>query len=383
LKIAVIASLAQSLVNFRGPLIATLATSGHEVIACAPGNDVAVNDWLAKFGVRYHRIPLDRTGMNPVRDAALILYLTVMLRRLRVDLFLGYTAKPVIFGSLGAYLAGVPLRFSIITGLGYAFTNVPGHGVGTPVLSRVALTLYRISLATNRAVFFQNPDDKAFFIRHNVVTPQQSVLVPGSGVDIDHFHESVPSDNPVFLLIARLLTDKGIREYVDAARRIKARRPDARFQLLGPYDSNPSAIRPEEVDAWRQEGAVEYLGETDDVRPFLRACGVYVLPSYREGTPRTVLEALATGRPVITTDAPGCRETVVHGWNGFLVPPRDARALAETMEIFIDKPELIREMGTRSRSLAVQKYDVHKVNAVILNAMGLESSAASVKREQP
>jgi glycosyltransferase involved in cell wall biosynthesis len=372
MRIAVIASLAQSLVNFRGPLIATLVAAGHEVIACAPGNDVAVNDWLARFGVRYHRIPLDRTGMNPVRDAALLLHLARTLRRLKADLVLGYTAKPVIFGSLGAYLAGVPLRFSIITGLGYAFTYGAGDGVSRTLLNRMLLTLYRISLATNRGVFFQNPDDKALFIRHRLVTQQQSVLVHGSGIDLDHFHESVPADKPVFLLIARLLRDKGIREYVEAARRVRSRHPDARFQLLGPYDPNPSAIAPEEVDAWRQEGTIEYLGETDDVRPFLNACSIYVLPSYREGTPRTVLEALATGRAVITTDVPGCRETVVHGRNGFLVTPKDAEALAQAMEVFIEKPELIRTMGKSSRSVAVQKYDVHRVNAVILRAMGID-----------
>jgi glycosyltransferase involved in cell wall biosynthesis len=383
MKIAVIASLAQSLVNFRGPLLATLAAAGHEVIACAPGHDAAVNSWLAKFGVCYHSIPLDRAGMNPVRDVALLFHLTRTLRRLRAGLVLGYTVKPVIFGSLAAYLARVPFRFSIITGLGYAFTPVPHSSVARTLVKGLLLTLYRMSLATNQAVFFQNPDDQALFIQYRLVTPQQGILVHGSGVDLDHFHESEPVDTPVFLLIARLLKDKGIREYVDAARHVRARHPEARFQLLGPYDPNPSAIRPEEVDAWRHEGAIEYLGETDDVRPFLRACSVYVLPSYREGTPRTVLEALATGRPAITTDAPGCRETVVHEWNGFLVPPRDAQSLAKTMEIFIDKPELIRVMGKRSRSLAVQKYDVHKVNAVILNAMGLESGAAIVQREQP
>jgi glycosyltransferase involved in cell wall biosynthesis len=383
-KIAVIAGLAQSLVNFRGPLLATLAAAGHEVVAYAPGHDAAVNDWLAKVGVRYHSIPLARASMNPVRDVALLFYLTRTLRRLRADLVLGYTVKPVIFGSLAAYLAGVPFRFSIITGLGYAFTPAPHASLARTLVNGLLLALYRMSLATNRIVFFQNPDDQALFIRYRLVTPQQSVLIHGSGVDLDHFRESAPVGNPVFLLIARLLKDKGIREYVDAARRVRARHPEARFQLLGPYDPNPSAIRPEEVDAWRHEGAIEYLGETDDVRPFLRACSVYVLPSYyREGTPRTVLEALATGRPVITTDAPGCRETVVHGWNGFLVPPRDAQSLAKTMEIFIDKPEIIRVMAKRSRSVAVQKYDVHKVNVVILNAMGLGSGAAIVEREQP
>jgi glycosyltransferase involved in cell wall biosynthesis len=383
MKIAVIASLAQSLVNFRGPLLATLTAAGHEVFACAPGHDAAVNGSLAKLGVRYYSIPLERTGMNPVRDVALLLHLTRRLRRLRADLVLGYTVKPVIFGSLAAYLAGVPFRFSIITGLGYAFTSVPHASVARRLVNGLLLTMYRISLATNRAVFFQNPDDQALFIRYRLVTPQQGILVHGSGVDLDHFQESAPVDTPVFLLIARLLKDKGIREYVDAARHVRARHSEARFQLLGPYDTNPSAIRPEDVDAWRHEGAIEYLGETDDVRPFLRACSVYVLPSYREGTPRTVLEALATGRPIITTDAPGCRETVVHGWNGFLVPPRDVQALAKTMEIFIDKPELIQVMGKRSRSIAVQKYDVHNVNAVILNAMGLGSGVAIVEREQP
>jgi glycosyltransferase involved in cell wall biosynthesis len=181
----------------------------------------------------------------------------------------------------------------------------------------------------------------------------------------------VTPEPPTFLLIARLLRDKGIVEYVEAAKRLRAGHPNARFRLLGPMDPNPAGLSADVLERWRAEGAIEYLGEAADVRPHLRACTVYVLPSYREGMPRTVLEAMAVGRAIVTTDAPGCRETVVEGENGFLVPPRDVGALADAMRRFIVEPGLAIAMGQRSRAIALQRFDVHRVNAVMLEAMGL------------
>jgi glycosyltransferase involved in cell wall biosynthesis len=178
-------------------------------------------------------------------------------------------------------------------------------------------------------------------------------------------------ERPVFLLIARLIRDKGVFEYADAARILKRRYPEAVFRLLGWFDRHPEAISPKQIDQWQREGIIEYLGETQDVRPFLAESNVYVLPSYREGTPRTVLEAMAMGRPIVTTDAPGCRETVIEGKNGFLVPPRNVDALGKAMERFISTPEIIETMGGESRKFAEMKYDVHKVNYVIMRTMGL------------
>lgn len=377
MKVAVIAGYAPSLINFRGPLLATLTDAGHTVVACAPEEDNAVSTALSAMGVIYRPIPLGRGGMNPLQEIGTLVGLYRFFREEQPDLALGYTVKPVIYGSLAARLAGVPAYFSMITGLGYAFTD-SGSGNGDRgkrgLLGGVIKMLYRPALASNRAVFFQNLDDRALFVHLGLVDADKTVIINGSGIDLRRFAFSPPKpdEGMTFLLIARLLKDKGIAEYATAAAQLRRQYPQARFQLLGGLDpENPAAIDAAQLAAWQQTGAISYLGVTDDVRPFLADAHVYVLPSYREGTPRTVLEALAIGRPIITTDAPGCRETVIEGENGFLVPPRDAQALAEAMERFILHPELIAPMGKRSRALAEQKYDVQSVNATILQTMGL------------
>lgn len=370
MRVVVVAGFARSLVNFRGPLLQAMVDSGHEVIACAPGCPDDVVTALAEIGVTYQAIPLERTGMNPIRDLATIVSLKGLFEGLRPDCVLSYTAKPVIYGSLAAGLAGVRKVYSMITGLGYAFgdSSVKQKLIGLPVQA-----LYRSALRRNDAVFFQNPDDQEFFVRKGLIAnPRQAVLINGSGVDLVHYREAAQvKGNVSFLLIARLIRDKGIVEYVEAAKRIKRHHPSVAFRIVGPFDSNPSAISRSAVEQWHKEGIIEYLGETRDVRPFIANCSVYVLPSYREGTPRTVLEAMAMARPIVTTDAPGCRETVVHGRNGYLVPVRDVDGLAEALCRFIATPELIPGMGKESRKIAIEKYDVHKVNKTILHTMGL------------
>lgn len=372
MKIAVIASYAPSLTIFRGPLLAEMVARGHSVTGYAPDPDPQLVAALAALGVQCRAYPLQRTGLNPLRDARTLAALTASLRRDRPDAALCYTIKPVIYGTLAARLAAVPRRFAMIEGLGYAFTEADTDSRKRQLIATLARSLYRLALPLNEKVFFLNPDDQRLFVETGLVRAAQAVLVNGTGVDLDFYAPAAPvTDGPVFLLIARLLADKGIREYVAAARTLKARYPQAVFRLVGPYDPNPAAIQPDEIAAWQAEGAVEYLGETRDVRPFIAASSVYVLPSYREGTPRTILEALAMGRPVVTTDAPGCRETVAAGVNGFLVPPRDVAALAAALERFILQPDLIATMGAHSRALAVEKYDVHQVNAAMLAAMRL------------
>jgi glycosyltransferase involved in cell wall biosynthesis len=262
----------------------------------------------------------------------------------------------------------VPYRYALVTGLGFAFT-ADRRGIVTQVVA----FLYRIALAGACLVFFQNPDDQRLFRRRGLLrasTP--SVVVAGSGVDIAVYAATPPlTGSPVFLMIGRLMGDKGVREYAQAARRVKRRVPAARFRLAGWIDSNPDAIAPEELDAWVADGTIEFLGRLADVRPAIAAATAYVLPSYREGTPRTVLEAMAMGRPIITTDAPGCRETVIDGENGFLVPVKSVDGLVAAMMKFIQDPMLAPRMGTRSREIAEEKFDVHKVNAVMLREMGI------------
>jgi glycosyltransferase involved in cell wall biosynthesis len=369
LKIVVVGGAARSLVNFRGPLLEAMVSRGHEVIACAPDASEDVRGKLADMGVKYCHVPIKRAGMNPAGDLMTAFHLFCLFRRRRPDAVLGYTAKPVIWGCLAARAAGVSAAYAMITGLGYAF--VGGGGLRQHAVGQVAAVLYRAALAGTKAVFFQNPDDLADFKKRNLLkNGARTVLINGSGVDLDHYPLSPLPDAPVFLLMARLIGDKGISEYREAARRVRAKYPQARFLLAGGFDENPAAMSKEEIRRWQEEGNIEYLGRLEDVRPAIAQSRIYVLPSYREGTPRTVLEAMSMGRPVITTDAPGCRETVEHGVNGFLVPVKDSGALAEIMEKFIEQPSLAESMGRESRRIAEQKYDVHKVNRVILEVMG-------------
>ncbi|MFX4263320.1 glycosyltransferase family 4 protein [Pelotomaculum propionicicum] len=368
-KILIFGGYAKSLTNFRGELIKDMVRLGHQVIGMAP--ETGFEGELNAIGAQYQRVPLQRTGLNPLKDLAALRLLVKEFRQMQPDILLSYTIKPVIYGSLAARAAGVPRVYSMITGLGYAFA---GRSLKQKLLLSLVRILYSQSLRKNARVFFQNPDDIAVFRKfHLLPNGDSAVLINGSGVDIRKFSFVKAKTNPViFLLMARLIREKGIAEYVEAARLLKPRFPEARFQILGPPDSNPSAIRQEEIAAWQSEGIVEYLGQTNDVRPYISECSVFVLPSfYPEGTPRSILEAMSMGRPVITTDAPGCRETVRRNMNGFLVPVKDSLALADAMERFIVNPSLVTEMGIRSRVTAEEKYDVRKVNRSILEAMDL------------
>ena len=368
-RILVLGSLADSLVNFRGALLREMVAHGHEVFACAPTASAAVRLALSQMGVIYKDIKLARTGNNPIQDLQTINELVALCRSIRPDFFLGYTIKPVIYGSIAARIAGVPNIFSMITGLGYAFSK---HTFKSLMVGSMASGLYRLALRGNRRVFFQNPDDLALFLKKGLIRSHlQAVLINGSGVDIEAFQPAPFPSKLSFLLIARLLRDKGVYEYAEAARKVTDKFPEVRFRLVGWIDPNPYAIHKDDLQAWQQAGIIEYLGRLSDVRPAIADCAVYVLPSYSEGTPRTVLEAMAMGRPIITTDAPGCRETVVEGVNGFLVKVRDTEGLAEACERFIQDPGLIRSMGMKSREIAVNKYDVKKVNKLILETMGL------------
>ncbi len=367
--IAIVGGWADSLIRFRGPLIAAMMRAGHRVTACAPDAPPDVRAALVELGATYRHVSLRRASLTPLVDLQTLLTLRRLFRQIRPDKVLCYTIKPVIYGSLAARWARVPESFSMITGLGYAFSP---SGETARFVSFLARNLYRVSLATNRKVFFQNPDDLERFRREGIIRrDDQPILINGSGVDLEHFRPVPLSKQPVFLMIARLLKAKGVREYVEAARRVKQRHPEASFRLVGWIDAVPDAISAADLRAWIAEGVIQHVGRIQDVRPELERALVYVLPSYAEGTPRTVLEAMAMGRPIITTDAPGCRETVRPDQNGWLVPARNVDALVETMlAALADRPRLER-MGRRSREIAEEKYDVHKVNAVILSAMRL------------
>lgn len=370
MRFLLIAGFPDSLLHFRGPLIQALLDCGLEVHVAAPdlrvGSELRVR--LETKGLVVHSIPLRRTGMNPLADLKTLSALWSLMRSIRPDFSMGYTVKPVIYGSIAAWLAGVPHRFALITGLGYAFQG-DGQRKG---LRSLVQRLYAIALQKTQKVFFQNPDDESLFRSKGILkSAHPSVVLNGSGVDVTTFDVAPLPSEPVFLLIARLLGDKGVREYVEAARRVRLARSDVKFLMVGWIDENPDAITQHELDSWIQEGMVEFLGRMADVRPAIARASCYVLPSYREGTPRTVLEAMAMGRAIITTDAPGCRETVIDGVNGFLVPVGVVAPLVAAMNRFIDSPELLAAMGQQSRRLVVEKFDVHKVNSVMLREMGV------------
>ncbi|MCH8467857.1 MAG: glycosyltransferase family 4 protein [Roseinatronobacter sp.] len=369
----ILASSPRSLCNFRGSLIEAILARGHTVHACAPGllSDQPTRDWLEARGVTCHDAPFARTGLNPISDLRALLHLTRLMRRVRPDVCLGYTIKPVIWGLLAARLVRVPRRVALITGLGYAFT---GQASGKrAVIQHIARRLYKLALRGAHMIVFQNHDDPADMSRHGILPRSVPVeVVNGSGVDLAAFPPRDLPDGPIqFLLIARLLGDKGIREYAAAAAMLAPRWPGVGFHLVGGLDPNPDGIARDEVEGWVRAGHMIWHGPLDEVRAALAACHVYVLPSYREGTPRTVLEAMATGRAIITTDAPGCRETVEDGQNGFLVSVRDCAALAGVMERFLVTPGLVARMGAASRGVAAEKYDLHKVNTAMLRALRL------------
>lgn len=371
--VLVIAGAPGSVLDFRGALLKTIRIAGHQVIVAAPGlcQTPLVANELAVAGIHCVDIPLRRTGMNPLEDARLIISLYRLMRGRKPGVILAYTAKAVVFGLLAGALAGVPRRYGLITGLGYAFTGrATGRRALVQILSRM---LYWVASRCATKLFFQNADDVSLFRQMKLMPPRlPTVVLNGSGIDLEQFRPAPFPNGPTkFLLAARLLATKGIREYAAAAYLVRKCYPNAEFHLVGPIDSNPDALAIREVEQWQKDGTLIWRGHMADIRPCIAECHVYVLPSYREGTPRSVLEAMAMGRPVITSDAPGCRETVIHKENGFLVAARSVEPLAQAMIKFIEVPNLITEMGTRSRELAERKYNVVEVNARMMCEMGL------------
>ncbi|MEY2935361.1 MAG: hypothetical protein RL033_6110 [Pseudomonadota bacterium] len=381
-RVLIVASHADSLVKFRGDLIRTLLARGVEVHAAAPDCEAHSEsaELLIGWGVVLHELALQRTGLNPLRDLNSLFELYRMIQEVQPTHLLVYTVKPVIYGLLAARLAGGAEATALITGLGYAFSG-EGASWKRRAVQRVLLALYRGALGGARRVVFQNPDDRALFVQLGLVRSERSAVVDGSGVNLDEYAVAPlpPLHAPLrFLLIARLIRDKGIGEFVAAGRQLRRVHPGVELHLVGGLDENPESVSHAELQGWMAEGSVVYHGHLRDVRPVIASCHVFVLPSfYREGIPRTLLEAMAMARPVITCDAPGCRETVVAGENGYLVPVRDVAALAAAMLRFVQDPESVRSMGEAARRLVERRYDVVKVNGQMLVHMGLDGGATA------
>ena len=338
--------------NFRRPVVEALLADGNRVTVLAPLDD-AVRD-LEHLGCRVRPLAMSVKGLNPLEDLKLQCRFKRIFREEQPDVVLSYTIKNNIFGAQAARSVGVPFLPNV-TGLGTAF-------LCGKLLQTVTEQLYRRSFSILTTVFLQNKDDHDLFIKRSLVRPDQAQLLPGSGIDLVRFAPAamLPTEGaPVFLMIARLLRDKGVLEFVDAARKIRARHPKVRFQLLGAAGSeNRSAIDNATVDAWVKEGVVEYLGTTKDVRPAIATASCVLLPSYREGAPRTLIEAAAMARPVISTNVPGCRAVVDHNVSGFLCDAHSTESLAAAIERFLSlSPEAQQAMGQFGRAKMEQKYD--------------------------
>ncbi|NOU92484.1 glycosyltransferase [Paenibacillus sp. LMG 31456] len=366
-KIMFIVPYSKYYLNFSWDLIESLVHDGHSVTALAP--DSVAEGTLSAVGVRFIQIPLKNTGLNPFYDILSIFHLARIIRNELPDIVSCYSIKPVLYGALAARTIRTTRVFLTVTGLGYVFT---GFTWKQRLLTPLVNTWYRLAFQHCERVFFENPDDLHLFNRLGLIQQDKTTILNGSGVNLDKFamNPKVRSKAPItFILVARIIKDKGIYEYIEAARILKIKYPHVSIQLLGPFDHNPTSISKAQVKEWMNEGVIRYLGETTDVRPYLRSSNVFVLPSYREGTPKSVLEAMAMGLPIVTTDTPGCRETVIHGRNGLLVPVKSSKALADAMEQFILNPYMIEIMGACSREIAEYKYDVFKVNALIKSTM--------------
>ncbi|MBL3655378.1 glycosyltransferase family 4 protein [Fulvivirga sediminis] len=358
-----------SIINFRKPLLIALKERGYRVLALAPGNDEFTERILTELNVKFIQVPLGRTGFNPLEDIKTFLFLKKLFQRIQPDIVITYTIKPNIYGSWAAKSTEGIKVVSWITGLGYV--GMEPTSIKRKLVRSVIFMLYKMAFNKLPYIAFQNPDDKEFFSHHKLLKSHtKQTITAGSGVDLIHYPKAQPQIKPIkFLLIARLIGAKGVNEYLHAAQLIKQQYPETIFQLIGMVDEgNPDSLEESELKELHQKGVIDYLGYHSDVRGYLASCSVFVLPSYyREGTPRTILESLAMGKPIITTDNPGCRETVENGENGYLVPIRDAISLQKAMIFFIESPELIETMGERSFSLAKSKYDVNLVNDHLLS----------------
>ncbi len=365
MKLVIAINTAWNLLNFRSGLIRALVASGYEVVALAPTDAYAQQ--LSVLGCRFVHLPMDNQGTHPVRDGWLLWRFYCLLRKERPDVFLGYTIKPNIYGSLAAHVLGIPV-INNIAGLGSVF-------IKDGWLVKLVRGLYKLALHRSSLVFFQNKDDRSLFVNHGLVKPEASDLLPGSGIDLSRF---VPVPNMAvagrpfrFLLFARLLRDKGIDEYINAAALLRPHWPDVEFALLGFLDAqNPTAITQAQMDAWVEQGHVMFLGVSDDVRENIAVADCVVLPSYREGTPRSLLEAAAMGRPIVTTDTVGCKEVVDDGINGFLCKVKDAQDLALKMELMLKLEPVQRvAMGALGRAKMVREFDENLVINKYLSAL--------------
>lgn len=368
MKFILIGACPHSVINFRGHLLSKLSGYFDTTIAMASGAKGYQIDKITKVCDVYIDYSVSRNGLNPFKDILTLISFIKSFYMYKPDFILAYTIKPIIWGGIASRIFGKSNFYALITGLGFAFQR------GTFLknfVNLIAKFLYKFALKNSKAVIFQNIDNMNLFLKLNIVDANKCFVVNGSGVDLNHYNVVPMPNKPRFLMIARLIGDKGIREYVDAISVVKKTHPFVEFDLVGTVDPSPDGIPLKEVKIWQSESLINYYGSMDDVRNIIKDSSIFVLPSYHEGIPRTILEAMSMGRPILTTDVPGCRETVVNGVNGWLVKKANVEDLAEKMIWFIENMEQCIPMGKKSRLFVEDKFDVHKVNSEILKILGL------------
>lgn len=355
-----------SLVNFRGTLIKDFISKGYTVSAIAPNISSENKKFLQILNVKLDLISFQRKSLNPFSAAISFISVVKIIKATRPQLVFSYTHKPVVLGALASYLCRVPKIISLITGTGHIFDQ---HNLVTRIKRLIGLIGFKLALKVSHFVIFQNKDDQSLFINLDLVDSLKTSVVNGSGVDLEHFYQSPLPSELTFLCLARLIKSKGLHEYANACKLVRAKIPNAKFLLGGSPDIHNDSIDINEIKkTWKDKYGIDYIGYVQDPREAIKKCSVYVLLSYNEGTPRTVLEAMAMGRPIITTDVNGCRETVQNSVNGYLVPMFDHENAANHMLEFTDI-ELIQNMGAESRKYCEIKYDVNKVNASIFKIL--------------
>lgn len=354
--------------NFRGDLIKEIQTKGYEVVVTGPNMEGA--DKIEALGARFIEVPIDKNGTNPFADIGYCLELRRIFKQEKADAILSYTIKPVIYGSIAGWLAGVKNRSAMVTGAGYLFAS---KRTKAKLLRSISFMLYRLGLGVAHQVIFQNSDDLNEFVEHKLVKRQKCHVVNGSGVNMEKYIPAPYPEIPSFFFLGRLVHSKGGLDFAKAAKIVKSQHPEARFMILGKLEKDlPDAIKPEEIMPFVDDGTIELFPETDDIPKYYAMSSVFVLPTaYREGTPRVILEAMASARAIITTNTPGCKETVVECENGLFTEIHNPENLAEKILFFVKNPESIQKYGKRSYEICTTKYDVSIINKEMLKIMSV------------
>lgn len=371
MKILLIGNQASTIILFRKNVIEQLVSRGVSVHVLTMDYDSEKFQQISQFGAVPEQYHFSRSGMNPLSDMINTFALSKKIRNIDPDVVFSFFPKPVIFGTLAAKLAGVKRIYNLLEGLGFCYTaHLKKDSFKKQILKNVQTFLYKVTLPRAKKVLFLNRDDYHDLIVQNKIAIADAEVIGGIGVNLSEYAYSSPATDTIhFGMVSRLLVEKGVREFVQAAKLVKEKYPAVRFSIAGAIDDNPGGITREQLDLWKKEGHVEFLGQISNVKGYLTDLSVFVLPSYREGIPRSTQEAMSIGRAVITTDVPGCRETVRHGSNGFMIPPWNVEALADAMVAFITDPQQIVLMGQESRRMAEEKFDENVATDKLINIL--------------